>query len=54
MEWYSAHSYFSLHMENKLKFNFAINLLPEEMKCKLRLSRFHYTHYCQVSGVWVG
>lgn len=25
MWWYSDHSYFSLYMENKLKFNFAIN-----------------------------
>lgn len=27
MKWHSDHSYFLLHMKNKLKFNFAINIL---------------------------
>lgn len=31
---YSDHPYFSLYMENKLKFNFAINLSFKKIKCK--------------------
>lgn len=51
MKWPSDHSYFLLCKENKLKFNFAISLLPGGKKMNLCLSRYHHIHYCQVSGI---